>query len=492
MASLKSKAQDILNEKTAKIIPENIKTGVNVFDIVGTNGKNIFTELQNMTNDKSFRIKFKNEESLQQAFNNEKTLMAGLGVSGISNTPNVANLKTNSINTLSSDNPFDIINQLNVFDFCIGRNETETMSQEFEYTMFNCGISNPMLVVGTYACNQLLTELRENIDLAIFPDIIPITLDETTNMYNIYALSIIPYLGAVPNPNEAIQNSIWYVGNVNKFQGIDAINTYLSVILYVDQSFIDMLTEYGFQDKHTQFMDIPSITTPGWYKLELNVFSDSTYNYMKLSKDFELTFPRDRFVFADSLTDYYNSSLSFANVMGTFGLGNCLFVDNDLYDCKPIISPDGSSGTVMAKDINFGPFALQEKFNTFIDTYFDEFNIIDYVEPETYNLYITVNTGVIEEGKYKYGFCDETGSTIYYSFDPSTLEYIENFDDYNKLAKLEMPLSTLKNITKTVFPYYATIDKETDQIIDYNNSSYVAISYFRDNSCIFINIPMPV
>lgn len=37
MASLKSKAQDILNEKTAKIIPENIKMGVNVFDIVGTN-----------------------------------------------------------------------------------------------------------------------------------------------------------------------------------------------------------------------------------------------------------------------------------------------------------------------------------------------------------------------------------------------------------------------------------------------------------------------
>ena len=82
--------------------------------------------------------------------------------------------------------------------------------------------------------------------------------------------------------------------------------------------------------------------------------------------------------------------------------------------------------------------------------------------------------------------------TNYYSFDPSTLEYIENFDDYNKLAKLEMPLSTLKNITKTVFPYYVTIDKETDQIIDYNNSSYVAISYFCDNSCIFINIPIPV
>lgn len=36
MASLDEKAQNILNEKTSKIIPENIKKDVTIFDITGT------------------------------------------------------------------------------------------------------------------------------------------------------------------------------------------------------------------------------------------------------------------------------------------------------------------------------------------------------------------------------------------------------------------------------------------------------------------------
>ena len=36
MSTLKDKAQDILDEKIAKIKPENIKEGVTVFDVTGT------------------------------------------------------------------------------------------------------------------------------------------------------------------------------------------------------------------------------------------------------------------------------------------------------------------------------------------------------------------------------------------------------------------------------------------------------------------------
>lgn len=36
MATLKAKAQNILNEKTEKIIPENIKKDITIFDITGT------------------------------------------------------------------------------------------------------------------------------------------------------------------------------------------------------------------------------------------------------------------------------------------------------------------------------------------------------------------------------------------------------------------------------------------------------------------------
>ena len=36
MSQLKINLTDILNEKTTKIIPENIKAGVTIFDVIGT------------------------------------------------------------------------------------------------------------------------------------------------------------------------------------------------------------------------------------------------------------------------------------------------------------------------------------------------------------------------------------------------------------------------------------------------------------------------
>lgn len=36
MGTLKTKAQSILTEKNNKIIPENIKKGVTIFDVTGT------------------------------------------------------------------------------------------------------------------------------------------------------------------------------------------------------------------------------------------------------------------------------------------------------------------------------------------------------------------------------------------------------------------------------------------------------------------------
>ena len=50
MSTLKQKSQAILNEKTSKIIPENIKNGVTIFDVVGTYESSVPIYTEDTTN----------------------------------------------------------------------------------------------------------------------------------------------------------------------------------------------------------------------------------------------------------------------------------------------------------------------------------------------------------------------------------------------------------------------------------------------------------
>ena len=72
------------------------------------------------------------------------------------------------------------------------------------------------------------------------------------------------------------------------------------------------------------------------------------------------------------------------------------------------------------------------------------------------------------------------------------MEYIADINDYSKLTKVQIPIWTLHSITKNVFPYFGTVDKETNEMINFNKSEYNAVCYLSKGSCIFIDIPMPV
>ena len=484
MANLKDKAQNILNEKITKIIPENIKDGVNVFDITGTNGKGIFSELQKITSDKSFKIKFKNEESLQQAFDNEKTAMIGLGITN--DIPAVMSVLDTQNNSRQNDlNPIELINQLNVFNFTIGKDITTALTNGgISATAFDTAHSNPMLVIGNYASNQFITKYNFG---DLFENFFRVSADETTQFLNVYAICTIPYLGV-----QKLENPIWHIGNDYDCENVEPMNVYITAIVYIDQTTITWLTDNALQDRHTEFVDIPNITEPGWYRVEMNIFPNDIYNCLKVTKNFEMELPIDMGVLSEDIMSYFNNSIIFSDISYSFDLGKCSIFDGDIYQCTPTNVNNTADGLFIVKGLNCGPLKLQNKFNTFVETYFDNFGVIDYVNPETFNLYLTVNNGEIEANQYNLGFCDETGNTIYYSFDPSQVEYIADINDYSKLTKVQIPISTLHSITKNVFPYFGTVDKETNEMINFNKSEYNAVCYLSKGSCIFIDIPMPV
>lgn len=525
MSTLKEKAQSILSEKIQKLVPENIKSGTQIYDIVGTYNKSIFEEFKKLSEDrtKTFKIKFKNEEVLKTAFDNEMTalqfLRSGMSVLSASDSDDV-NTIIDKLKGLKCYNiKLKILGNLPILN--LGTNIIPITKSENAYT-FGLGI---------YSCNEILSLL--NMDNLI-TELTNFGICDTDNgIFRIYAISLLPNSFGIYKQNDtsAQEPKYYYYNNFSYTNYLECRDVFeqfnsgvdmefgenllvpiaeygsplnISMIAYVNQSGIDFING-AFKDSLQHFPEVTvnnfiktnDLTEPGFYKLNFVIYNGDLVR-LTITKDLELSIMSDIYDWSQSSEDSFKKvGLDWSTSIQLGTLGSFEMINDQVklgnYTHNVILNLPADT---FLPEFAYTEDEYIEKFNEYISETFEQFGTIEYTKPEVYHLYTEMNnSNFTEDGKLKpQCICNDTGSEIYFILNDDTCENIGNIDTNNKLLKCNIPREKFRAICDYAYLCIGTYDEESSQatVIDKLSPTECLFYPFGESEAYIYKVPQPV